>query len=186
MFCVVRSARAYSKVSGGKFLANNVVFRSLNFVKQVDDAHVKLTQAKTSDKVAMLLDQIGSNKELLYLLSLFHFECGKLGISGENALARTPSLKYYWYRMFKLAPINNSFWELCHLLNISNHNHRLSRNIADLGLLDPKNFSSSVYKQLQSGRYNDVDFSSVQTTAFERPEFSEEDAEHKKEAPGTK
>lgn len=162
--------RFYSKLNTR--ISNNVIFKSLEYVKRVDNQQNQLIQASTQDKIDVLMEKIGKNEELLYMLSLFHYECRKLGIVPENLANRTKSFSFWYNYLFKLTPINNSFWELCALLNISNHNHKLTRNVSDLGLLDPKNFDKLIYHQLQLGKFNGLDFTEIQTTSFTRPSFN--------------
>lgn len=170
-----RNGRYYSKPSRlNDDIANNVVFKSLNYVKQVDNEQDRLQQASTQDKVDLLMEKIAHNAELLYMLSLFHYECKRLDIYPNNLQERKSSLTFWYNHFFKLVPINNSFWDLCALLNISNHNHKLSRNIEDLGILDPKNFDEATYHQLQRGKFNSLDFTKVQTTSFTRPDFKDD------------
>ncbi|KAK6457591.1 uncharacterized protein RJT20DRAFT_125378 [Scheffersomyces xylosifermentans] len=153
------------------FINNNIVVNSLNFVKTVDDQQKALENAATSDKIHQLLTHIATNEELLYMLSLFHYECKKLNITNVNVAGRSKSLKFSINYFLRLKPINESFWEICHLMNFSNHKHRLSYNVKDLGLLDPKNFDDDVYNQLQTGIYEGTDFRHVESVSLTRPDF---------------
>jgi hypothetical protein len=142
-------------------------------MKKIDDQQSKLEQASTQDKISLLLEKIAQNKELLYLLASYHCECKKLGIYRDNVDERQVSMKFRLVYLMRLKPIHNAFWEISQLVNISNHQHKLSMNVKDLGLLDPKNFDKRVYQELQRGKFGDTDFRDVETVSFSRPQWKE-------------
>ncbi|KAK6201378.1 uncharacterized protein RJT21DRAFT_1321 [Scheffersomyces amazonensis] len=153
-------------------IENNIIFRSLNFIKEVDDQQKILASASTESKIEQLIMRISTNEELLYLLALFHYECAKLGFTQNDISSRQMSWKFRLAYLFKLKPINNSFWDLCHLLELSNRKHSLSMKVNDLGLLDPQHFPKEVYQELQTGEFNGIDFKDVETVSFQKPQFT--------------
>ncbi|KAG2731747.1 hypothetical protein G9P44_005334 [Scheffersomyces stipitis] len=171
-FSIFRSYSTTKKPQS--FINNNFIVKSLNYVKNVDEQQKSLENYSTEDKVNELLTHISTNSELLYMLSLFHYECQKLKITNSDLKNRKKSVKFTLNFFLRLQPINEAFWDVCHIINISNHNHKLSYNVHDLGLLDPKNFSDEVYNKLQTGIYNGVDFRNVETVSFARPNFTRE------------
>ncbi|KAK6465511.1 hypothetical protein DFJ63DRAFT_310601 [Scheffersomyces coipomensis] len=156
---------------------NNFVFKTLKYVQDVDEQQKQLEQAATDSKITQLIERISDNKELLYLLTLYHRECFKLGIAHESIIpvkSRQNNLRFKFWYWFKLKPINDSFWEICHLLNISNHKHGVNFNkIDDIGLLDPNHFPVEFMDQLKTGRFNDVDFRNVEIMLFNKLKFVE-------------
>ncbi|ODV81330.1 uncharacterized protein CANTADRAFT_29545, partial [Suhomyces tanzawaensis NRRL Y-17324] len=139
----------------------NILVDSLAYVKRVDDEQARLaTEASTADKIHTLMDHIKHHRELLYLLAVFHQQCSKAGIAPGSS--RQQSWRFYWVYMTQLKPLHDSFWELCRLVEIANHPHRLRWDVRDVGLLDPNNFDPEVYAQLQTGRFEGVDFRDVQ------------------------
>lgn len=160
-------ARCYSNRSRD-FVKDNVIVKSLAYVKEVDQQQDRLERSPVEAKIAKLIEVIENNHECLYLLLMFHYECDQMYI-GQDVSLRRKRWNYPFNHMFKLRPIHLAFWENCRILDMANHNHKLGYDIHDLGLLDPKNFSEEDYHQLQTGIFHGTDFRNVEGVSFTRP-----------------
>lgn len=152
----------------------NLLLNALNYVKEVDNYQKQLSQSGTSqDRATELITRIKDKKQLLYLLSIFHYELSKIGITNQDLDEFRNSIlwRYRLNWLFKYNKIHNIFWESCQLENVSENNHSLGFNPISIGILDPRNFSTDTYKQLQSGKLGSVDFSDVQGITFSRPPY---------------
>lgn len=173
---LVRPASAFQRSYSSR-LTNNFIFKSIKYVNDVDEAQHKLVSDSTvENKIDQLITRISKQEELLYLLALFQSECHKLGIE-RNIEDRKSSFKFYLIYYLRLKPIHNSFWDMCHLMGISNNSHKIGPNVKHLGLLDPSNFDPKFLQQLQSGRYGGVDFRHVESFSNTRPDWSDASTE---------
>ncbi|CAN3366676.1 hypothetical protein DICA2_F04148 [Diutina catenulata] len=157
-----------AKPPKARFGSNNVLVKSIEYVHKVDREQNQLEKTPTEQKVTKLIEVITPQPEMLYLLSLFHYECARMGIT-RSVDDRRKHWGYMWQHMFRLRPIHDAFWENARLLDLANHKHKLGYGPQDLGLLDPKNFSEDDYSQLQHGVFHGTDFRQVEGVSFTRP-----------------
>lgn len=152
----------------------NIVSRSLEYVKEVDEFQKDIQQVSDRQKVEVLLNKINKMPELLFLLSVFHWEISKIGINQKkNDAEREKCLwKYRLGYIFKYSRIHRIFWDQCAFFDIAQHNHKLNFSPLYIGVLDPVNFTEKEYDQLQHGCYEDTDFKKVEYIGLSRPPFS--------------
>lgn len=148
-----------------RYQKGNVVLSALRYVKEVDDFQDKIDRETPEKQLARkLIEQISTRRELLLLLSLFHGELARLGITPEST-HHEPTLALLWrYRMAyltKLARVHNIFWDSCQQEGVSERNHRLGFHPKHIGVLDPVHYKEH-YEQLQAGRLGEVDFRDVE------------------------
>ncbi|RLV90773.1 hypothetical protein JA1_004370 [Spathaspora sp. JA1] len=174
---LVRNIRFYS-VDNNKSIIKSAL-TGFNLFKKIELQEIKEQigkKGKTEQLTDQLMTAIGTNKEPLYLLSLFHYECKKIGIIPENPEARSISrLKFAFNFLFKLSPIHQTFWEVCRTLDVSHVRHVLYYDVRNLGILDPRNFPRDLYDQLQTGSYNGIDYRNVQLTINAHPKWTEKE-----------
>lgn len=134
---------------------------------EVDARYESLGRNSTHHEAAtQLVDRIEKTPELLALLSFFHGELRKLGITWN---ANTSSV--WGYRMAyvsRLYTIHNVFWEQCRLMNVAQRHHQLGFSPTTIGILDPSNFDKEVYEQLQRGEFRGTDFHDVEVMGMKR------------------
>lgn len=145
--------------------SGNTLLSALKYVNEVDKFQDSMDKTSPDHAVAaQLVERIQEKPELLSILSLFHYELARLGITQDSS--RTFTAAQVWrYRaayVFKLAKIHNIFWELCRQVYVAERHHSLGFSPGKIGLLDPAYFDKSVYTQLQEGRLGDVDFRGVE------------------------
>lgn len=124
------------------------VNNALKSVQNIDKNFKALgEQAATAQKINTLVEKLDQNPEVKQMLSKFMIDLNKIGINQTIKRDQVPQIHYY-IRILKFKQLHSVFWELCKENDISQHNHRLSYNVNNLGLLDPNNFPSNVYKSL--------------------------------------
>lgn len=121
--------------------------RTLLKVQAIDNGFKSIGNATTNDKITALLTQLKDKPEITNILSRFLTDLNKIGINQTINRHRVSKAQYY-IRMMKFRQLHGVFWQLCHDNDISQRSHKLRFNINNLGLLDPKNFPTDVYKQL--------------------------------------
>lgn len=136
--------------------SGNFILNALNYVRDADNFQSDLSKSPSQIKVEELLTKIEERPELLYLLSNFLKELLKIGISQDER--NISNFKYRMYLMWKIGKLHKDFWEACHFEEISTHNHKINLNPNDIGVLDPRNFPTEAYNQLQTGVYNKTSF----------------------------
>lgn len=133
----------------------------------VDARYESLAQNSSHQEAAtQLVDRIEKTPELLALLSFFHGDLRKLGITWN---ANTSSV--WGYRMAyvsRLYKIHNVFWDQCRLMNVAQRHHKLGFSPTTIGILDPSNFDKEVYEQLQLGQFRGIDFNDVEVMGMKR------------------
>lgn len=156
---------------------NKSLLDKLKHIQEIDERVAQLKATPVSIKVEKIMESIQDKKELLYLLALFHYKCRKIGITQESPEHRQVGKLKFWYNcVFKLKPINDSFWEVMYASNLAEHDHRVNFNVEDLGLLDPKNFPKDVYDSIQSGVFKGLDFKDAQVVlSTDRPKWIEKE-----------
>ncbi|QBM87024.1 hypothetical protein METSCH_B02180 [Metschnikowia aff. pulcherrima] len=146
--------------------SGNVLINALNYVKDVEEYQQEISE-NTSDRAlaSQLMDKISSQPELLLLLLRFHKELSKIGITATSTRDFTAAQvwKYRALYAIKLAKIHNVFWTQCQYLDISERDHKLGFLPNSIGILDPVNFETTVYEQLQLGVYKDIKFGDIET-----------------------
>ena len=132
----------------------------VNYVNAVDAPVQGLEKIPHQVLAAELMASIETRPELLALLLLLHYEFYVLGITPTSPKTVTPAQlrAYVWAYVWKLSKINSVFWEQCYLMDIAHHPHKLGILPANIGVLDPANFSQEHYNSLQSGVYKGLDF----------------------------
>lgn len=165
--------RNYAAPNGPQYSKKgNFIVNSLRYVKDVDQYQEQLVKnVLTAEKSAYLMDQIKASRELLYLLAVFHHELAKLGITPESEPGSRHRMlwRYRVQWLLRLNRIHGVFWETCQIQDISEQDHKLALDPANVGILDPYHFSREVYDELQTGSYGGVDFHDVDIIAFSRP-----------------
>lgn len=122
--------------------------RPISFVKSADAHTAKLAQTPTSVKIELLLAKVEPYPELINLLHKFFSHCRLVGVTHTGVRPEKRSARFFLTYIFMLRPIHIAFWDACQSLDILEHHHRIPCNPADLGLLDPKNFSPQVYSRI--------------------------------------
>lgn len=173
MYKVVRG----QVVTGPKFVRcysfkrQNFLVRSLEYVKEVDEKQKQLQAAPPQAKAVELVKRIATNKELLLVLSVFHHELAKIGITPDSPPEQRSNVWQYRLKyLFKLARLHDVFWQLCLEQNISEQTHELGFLPSTIGLLDPAYFERDVYEQIQRGVLGEVDFTDTEI-GLARPPF---------------
>lgn len=147
------------------FRKGNVVLSALRYVKDVDDFQDKIDRETPEKQLATkLMEAIAERKELLQLLSLFHGELARIGITPESK-HHEPTLALIWrYRiayLTKLARVHNIFWDSCQQEGLSERSHKLGFHPKHIGVLDPIHYKEH-YEQLQLGQLGEVVFRDVE------------------------
>ncbi|KAI3405388.2 hypothetical protein KGF56_001784 [Candida oxycetoniae] len=146
--------------------------KALTEAKRIDEKYESLGNSPTKVKVEQVIKAVDGVPELLYQLNFFFYECKRIGILHDNAENRRRCIRYWPVFIFKLIPLNNAFWDICYSMEKADHRHRINPfKIADIGLLDPKNFPQDFVQQLATGFYNGVDFRDAIAFAISGPKF---------------
>lgn len=140
-----------------------LITNSLKYVRDVDEYQRQLVGLSSdNEKAQLLLERIGGNKTLLYMVSNFHHELSQIGITQTKDPLSRPLWKYRWLYVSRLARLSNTFWAQCQVEDLAQHDHKLGFSPQNIGVLDPVNFAPDVYQALQQGQYNGTDFREVQ------------------------
>lgn len=141
----------------------NILFKALRYVQDVDNFQKELQKTPQHKMADELVAKIKDNRELLFLLALFHRELARVGITPDSSHASPSSLLVWAYRfayVIRLRRLHDLFWDQCHFLEVAEQQHSLGFLPHTIGVLDPKHFPDS-YSQLQLGVYNGVDYSRI-------------------------
>lgn len=127
--------------------------KALKSVQTIDKNFNSIgTKADTTDKIKTLITRIDDKPEIKNVLSKFLIDLNKIGIN-QTVNRQSLSKTQYYIRLLKFRQLHNVFWDLCKEHEISQRNHKLTFDINNLGLLDPKHFPSETYKQLMSKKH---------------------------------
>lgn len=163
--------------------SGNLLVNALNYVKDVDAYQEKIGLETPELQMALeLMEKIEKEPELLSLLSLFHYELGKLGITPASPrnFSGFSTLKFKSACLWKLHRIHDVFWEQCRFSNISQRSHSLKFQSQDVGVLDPKYYAEH-YNELQSGTFRGTDFRYVEIMGRTRFKSVEDTLREKRE-----
>ncbi|GEQ69102.1 hypothetical protein JCM33374_g2773 [Metschnikowia sp. JCM 33374] len=145
--------------------SGNMLASALKYVKDVEEYQEELSMSSSESNLAdELLSRISDQPELLFLLSLFHSELSKIGITATSSRQFTTAQvwKYRALYVMKLANIHNIFWTQCQYQNISEREHSLGFSPDKIGILDPVHFGKDAYEQIQQGVYNGTSFKDIE------------------------
>lgn len=145
--------------------SGNFILSALKYVKDVDTFQEKISNETPEQQLARkLITRLEKKKELLLLLSLFHTELARIGITPKTS-HKMGNLGLKWkYRvayLTKLARVHNTFWEQCQQEGVSERSHKLGFLPENIGVLDPVYYKEH-YEELQQGKLGDVDFRDVE------------------------
>lgn len=122
------------------------MFKALNAVKTIDLNYKTLSSSPESKQILLLLTKLSQEPEIKSVLVRFLQDLNHIGFNQTDS--RFDNRIKYYLRMWKFHQLHSVFWDSCHTLDISAHSHKLKWDYNNIGLLDPKNFTVSDYKQL--------------------------------------
>lgn len=151
---VTIEAPVYKK--GGNRLAN-----AIKYVNEVDATRKLIDKIPDQAKATVLLERIEGNPELLFYVAMFHHQLAKIGITQNNEDRTSLLWKYRWSYVTLLKKVHGIFFDLCQVLGVTENKHKLGFTPDKIGILDPNNFTSEQYQELQTGKYKGTDYSEI-------------------------